>query len=111
MSRPSNARWLAPVALVVALLAVLVIGISSTSGGGGGPTPAGDDARPTARTPSTPTRTSPAPRSRSYRVEVGDSLGLIAEKTGASVEQIQELNPDLDPNALRVGQRIRLPPE
>ena len=53
------------------------------------------------------------PRSRrpvraSYTVKLGDTLGLISEKTGVPVERLQELNPDLDPQELVVGQKIKL---
>ena len=34
--------------------------------------------------------------------------GSIAEKTGVSVERLQELNPELDPQALLSGQKINL---
>ena len=33
-------------------------------------------------------------------MKTGDTLGAIAEKTGVPVEQLQELNPELDPQAL-----------
>ena len=43
-----------------------------------------------------------------YVVRAGDTLGGIAEKTGVSVEKLQELNPDVDPQALTSGQRLKL---
>jgi hypothetical protein len=43
-----------------------------------------------------------------YRVELNDTLELIAEKTGVPVETLEVLNPELDPQTLVVGQRIRL---
>ena len=43
-----------------------------------------------------------------YRVKLNDTLGLIAEKTGVPVERLQELNPELDPQTLRSGQKIKL---
>jgi LysM repeat protein len=45
---------------------------------------------------------------RIYRVKLNDTLGLIAEKTGVPVERLQELNPELDPQNLIVGQRVKL---
>ncbi len=39
---------------------------------------------------------------------VGDTLAAVAEETGIPVEKLQELNPELDPQNLIVGQRIRL---
>ena len=43
-----------------------------------------------------------------YTVKTGDTLGAIAEKTGTDVERLQELNPELDPQALVAGQKIKL---
>jgi LysM repeat protein len=48
------------------------------------------------------------PRRTFYRVRLNDTLGLIAEQTGVPVEQLEALNPELDPQNLIVGQRIRL---
>ena len=45
-----------------------------------------------------------------YTVKAGDTLGGIAAKTGVSLSRIQELNPDLDPQALVSGQKIKLRP-
>jgi LysM repeat protein len=47
-------------------------------------------------------------RRRIYRVKLNDTLGLIAEKTGIPVERLQALNPELDPQNLIVGQRVKL---
>ena len=41
-------------------------------------------------------------------MKLNDTLGLISEKTGVSVERLQELNPELDPQNLIVGQRVKL---
>lgn len=43
-----------------------------------------------------------------YVVKTGDTLGSIAEKTGIPVEKLQDLNPELDPQALVSGQKIKL---
>ncbi len=43
-----------------------------------------------------------------YIVKEGDTLASIAEKTGKTVEELQELNPELDPQALVSGQKIKL---
>ena len=45
---------------------------------------------------------------RSYTVRAGDTLGAIAEDTGVSVEELQRLNPDLDPQALGAGEKLKL---
>lgn len=43
-----------------------------------------------------------------YRVTQADSMGLIAEKFGLTVDEIKACNPDVDPNALQVGQKLRV---
>ena len=39
-----------------------------------------------------------------YTVRAGDTLGAIAEETGVTVDELLELNPDVDPQSLTVGQ-------
>lgn len=41
-------------------------------------------------------------------VRAGQTYGLIAERTGLSVEELEQLNPETDPGALTVGEQIRL---
>jgi LysM repeat protein len=47
-------------------------------------------------------------RVQSYTIQSGDTLGSIASKTGSSVARLMQLNPGIDPRALRVGQKIRV---
>jgi LysM repeat protein len=54
-----------------------------------------------------PTRTTTTGE-RFYRVKSGDTLEGIAAQFGTSVEALLELNPNVDPVALTVGQRIRV---
>jgi hypothetical protein len=56
-----------------------------------------------------------APRARVQRaaakfhvVEYGDTLGELADTYETSVERLVELNPGIEPAALRVGQRVRV---
>lgn len=44
-----------------------------------------------------------------YTVAAGDTPSKIARKFGTSVDAILAENPGLEPNRLRVGQKIRLP--
>jgi LysM repeat protein len=46
--------------------------------------------------------------SRTYTVRSGDTLGSIAAKTGTTVARLEQLNPAVDPTALRVGEKIRV---
>jgi LysM repeat protein len=41
-------------------------------------------------------------------VESGDTLNQIALDNDTTIERLLELNPDLDPRALQVGQRVRV---
>jgi LysM repeat protein len=106
--RQSPARLIAPVALVASLAAVALVVSSSTgnddNGGDGGS--ATRRAEPTA--PQEGRRQPQRPQRTFYRVRLNDTLGLIAERTGVPVEQLEALNPELDPQNLIVGQRIRL---
>ena len=39
---------------------------------------------------------------------LGDTLETVAEEQGTTVERLLILNPDVDPVALTIGQRIRV---
>jgi LysM repeat protein len=100
----SNARLLAPIALVVCAIAFFAI-VLSTGGGDDG-----SDRAPAAKKQTTrKVRTTPTTVVRkNYTVKTGDTLDEIAEKTGVTVDKIEELNPQLDPQALVTGQKIKL---
>lgn len=107
-ARPSSsARLLAPVALAVCAVAVLIV-IGSSLGGGDGD--AGSSAGTTVSSEAqAETKTATTPRQpANYTVKSGDTLGGIAEQTGVPVDTLQELNPELDPQALIAGQKIKL---
>jgi LysM repeat protein len=103
----SPARLLAPLALVAVTLAVVLVVLASAGGDGDDDGDASAERSGTS-TSSAATTTAPRTRRRTYTVKTGDTLGLIAEKTGVSVERLQELNPELDPQALLSGQKINL---
>ena len=101
MAQKSQAsRWLAPLALVLAALLTVVI---IASGGGAASsdtsTPA-SDATTTAQVKTT--------GARFYTVRSGDTLTAISLETGVSVETLQQLNPEVDTQALQPGERLRL---
>lgn len=102
MAGGSLARFVAPLALVVAALAVVAVVATSAGNGDGGST-----ATTTASKTTTATKP-PKPQPKTYTVKEGDNLSIIAEKTGVTVEELQALNPDLDPQALTVGQKITI---
>jgi LysM repeat protein len=103
----SPARLLAPLALVAVTIAVVLVVLVSAGGDGDSDGDASAKRSGTSAT-SASTTTTPGMRRRTYTVKTGDTLGLIAEKTGVSVERLQELNPELDPQALLSGQKINL---
>ncbi len=45
---------------------------------------------------------------RFYVVQPGDNLTSIARKTGFVITMLEAMNPNLDPNSLQAGQRLRL---
>ncbi|MDQ3740721.1 MAG: LysM peptidoglycan-binding domain-containing protein [Actinomycetota bacterium] len=111
--RPS--RWLAPLALLAAMAAVLFVVSGSTSDGGGDngtaeerQETAGADRRTSTNRTETGPRTSTTRRRRTYTVRPGDTLGVISERTGLTVEELEELNPRIDPNSLNPGDKIKL---
>lgn len=46
---------------------------------------------------------------RLHIVSSGDTLGGIAERYDTTVARLRALNPTVDPQALRVGQELRVP--
>lgn len=60
----------------------------------------------TTKTPATTTHK--VTKSRFYVVQPNDTLSRIAAKTGVSLAAIESLNPSVNPNALRLHQRLRL---
>jgi LysM repeat protein len=109
MAARSPARFLAPLALLAFVLALfIVVGRSAETTTPGGAAKTGQDQSATPAGDSSPT-----PRTkgrRFYRVKAGDTPSSIAERHGVPLSQIQELNPDLDPQTLAPGQRIKLRP-
>jgi hypothetical protein len=101
----SPARLLAPVALVLTLGAVGFVVANSTGSGDDDGGSADRSVEPRPRQDGRPER---RPQRAFYRVRLNDTLGLIAEQTGVPVERLEALNPELDPQNLIVGQRIRL---
>lgn len=123
MSYGSPARWLAPLALVAALVAVFAIVTGSGSEGSSeqaAPTATterrseGANRRGNARTGTSSSETgateADGPPAETYVVRAGDTLAGIAEETDTTVQELQELNPGVDSNSLRIGQELRLAP-
>ena len=107
MAGRSPARLLAPLALVAFALALFLV-VSSTTKDDGNTPGARDTAQPTQS--NTPDGKAEKKRKvpRSYTVKTGDTPSGIAEKVNVPLEQILELNPDLDPQTLTPGTKIKL---
>jgi LysM repeat protein len=106
---------MAPLALLVALAAVGYVVTSSTrddegsSSGGSSSSSESDRTQTSTRSRTSTARTQTAPSEpRTYTVQSGDTLGTISEETGVPVETLLELNPELDPQSLNVGDSVRL---
>lgn len=110
MPRRSPARYLAPLAVVAFLLALMMVLSSSGDGGGEASPAASATAEPTATPDSSSEPSDNRRRStrRTYTVRPGDTPSAIAERTGVPLEQLEALNPDIDPQQLSPGQRLRL---
>ena len=115
-ARRSPLRFLAPVALVLFGLALLVVVSSSNSGDSDNNPSASEkekdrDLGASTKKSKRKARASSANGNlptKSYTVKSGDTLQSISEKTGIPVEKLQELNPQIDPQQLTTGQKIKL---
>ena len=107
--RPRFARLLAPLALVAfaVVVAAIVLGSGVLGDDEGGDTSARTSDLPTA-TERTTTAERKQRRRATYTIKANDTLSGIAAETGTTVERLQELNPELDPQGLVAGQKIKL---
>ena len=107
--RPSFARLLAPLALIAfaVIVAAMVLGSGvvgddeSDNGAGTSNLPAA-----TERTDSGEKRAKRRPAT--YTIEANDTLSGIAAEHNTTVDRLLELNPELDPQGLVAGQKIKL---
>ena len=99
------------IAVLVAFLAI----VTSSGDSGGSSAPSDQTTQTTsAKTSTTKAKAKAKAKAKTkgaggtYTVQVGDTLGGIADKTGVPLERIQELNPNVDPHAMTAGQEIKL---
>jgi hypothetical protein len=97
MHRRSRARFLAPIALAVAIAGTYTVVHSGLT-----------HQRAAAGHDHSGRRRHGRRIPRRYVVRPGDNLTSIANRTGVPVGEIQTLNPNIDPNSLQTGQRLRL---
>jgi LysM repeat protein len=96
-----TARLAAVVALVAAAI-VLVAVIAGSVGGSDSSTQA---------SATTHSGGGAAPKHPYYVVQPGESLSVVAAKTGVELAQLIELNPNLDPQAIPASACVNLAPE
>jgi LysM repeat protein len=96
------ARIFAALALIGAVLVVVVV-ISSSSGDDSGSSSKGNGSGHAAKR-----QGHPQTKAASYTVQTGDTLTSIAHQTGVPVATIIKLNPGVDPQILRAGEKLKL---
>ena len=104
------ARYAAPIAFLAAATVAILLVRSGLDNGDATPPPVTTAATTTAATtePGTTGSTTNAAGAEFYVIQAGDTLAVIADEHDTTVEQLLVLNPDVDPVALNVGQRIRV---
>ena len=106
------ARYAAPSAfLIAATVAVLLVRSGLENGDTTSPpatTVATTTAPQTTQPGTTATETGDPAGAEFYEIEAGDTLAVIADDHDTTVEELLVLNPEIDPVALTVGQRIRV---
>lgn len=105
------ARFAAPIAfLAAATVAVLLVrsGLENGESTVPGVTTAVTATGPGRTSTGSAGTTTTSAGAQFYTIQAGDTLAVIADEHDTTVEQLLVLNPDVDPVALTVGQRIRV---
>ena len=93
-------RLLAAIGLIAAVIVVVVaIGAATSSK---------EESKGGKQNPTRQAQNQPKTNKKKYEVQEGDNLTIISQKTGISVDRLEALNPDLDPQALQPGQELQL---
>ena len=98
----ATARTLAVIALVGSFIVLIVVVSAALEGGG-----SGSSGRSQARERhhrEEVRRKTPA----TYVIQDGDTLTAIAHSTGVPVARIERLNPEVDPQILIAGEKLKL---
>jgi len=107
-----NRSWVPRIAAPAAFLAGVTIAVVLVRGGFADDTPATTTVLTTAPTTTAAkkakSKSKPKPKPVYARVEAGDTLDQIALENDTTVERLLELNPQLDPNSMQVGQQVRV---
>jgi LysM repeat protein len=115
-SRARLARFAAPAAFLVGVTVAVLLIRAGMSASDEPATTATAPATTATRPPATRTTTAPtttagtttAAEPRFYTIESGDTYASIAAEFDTTVEELRELNPEVDPTQLTIGQRIRV---
>ena len=99
------ARAFAVIALVCGVVVLIVVVAASLGGNGGG---SGDGSPPAKQTSGGDHGGAKVHTPKAYVVQNGDTLTSIAHETGVSVASIQRLNPEVDPQILISGEKLKL---
>jgi LysM repeat protein len=104
----SPLRIVAPVAVVVFGIAALLVVANSGSSGGGSQGATKLEQQDLGAQQKAAARRRRLLAKGTYTVRRNDTFGSISEKTGVPVDRLQELNPDVDPQSLHAGEKIKL---
>jgi LysM repeat protein len=121
-TRHELTRYGAPAAFLAAVTIAVILIKAGLGGGSDSVTTVGElqtTARTSTRTTTKLVLTAPqgtttattettTPGAEYYTVQSGDTLGSIADKYSTTVDELMTLNPGIDPNAMHIGQRIRV---
>ena len=115
-SRASLARFGAPAAFLAGVTVAVLLVRAGLSASDGEPATFATAATATATAPRATTRpgrrtttaATTAEQPRFYTIERGDTFGSVAAEFETTVDRLRELNPDVDPTMLTIGQRIRV---
>jgi LysM repeat protein len=99
---------MAPLALIACGVAVAALVAGSGVVGDEGSETAGTGDLPAANERTTTTEKKQKRTPATYTIKANDTLSAIAEKNGTTVDRLLELNPELDPQGLVAGQKIKL---
>lgn len=101
VSRGTAARVGAPVAFLAAVTVAVLLVRAGMDEAAQRNEPAGNRSKPVATKPA-------GQAGRFYVVRAGDTLGAIAPRFDLTEAELVDLNPGIEPTALRIGQKIRV---
>ena len=108
MARRSPARFLAPLAVVAVAVAFYGVLKHNLSDSGSDKSPPAAQRSDAPAKEAADRKSSSKRKRKTYVVKPGDTPSAIAEKTGVPLAEIERLNPDLDPQLLSPGTKIKL---